>query len=478
MCHRNERRIRALLALVLFASIAFLPARANPFEKGQGGPFHRTVLGLCEDYSDGNRTRSKVESDMALARRVGARVLRVGIAWNAIEPEPGRRDFRFVDRLVEAGERHGLKLIPYVAYSPRWAVRKAREFWSEPPRDPSTYADLVAALALRYAGRVDSWEIWNEPDNPAFWKGTARAYARLVDETSRRVRETVPGVRLVLGGMAKAESPFLDALLAHPGLLDKVDVANLHAYHETWDEERSEELPARLRAFRSALERVSRGRPLWLAEFGYSSWRRPGPHASEWGVDVVFDYEHSPEAQALALWKTHVLTLGTRAVELAAWYRIRDLEEDEAVIGDANNRHLGLVRWNGDPKPALGAYRLVTTLFSDGLRSAKDRVRVTKAEGSQAVVRSFETEKGTFIVTGWLRSARRDELDDASGSAHDPRREVVSFRVPEGTRIRNLRFLKLDGSMANLGTKSDARSVKGIPVSGKEPFIATFSLSP
>src|SRR5690606_20264460 len=72
-----------------------------------------------------------------------------------------------------------------------------------PPRDPSIYAQYIAMLAQRYPG-VSAWQIWNEPNIPAFWRPAedAQSYARLLHASVNALRMAVPDKPVVIGGMA------------------------------------------------------------------------------------------------------------------------------------------------------------------------------------------------------------------------------------------------------------------------------------
>src|SRR5207244_1393106 len=73
-----------------------------------------------------------------------------------------------------------IRLIPYVADTPRWNSNGQVDFWKRPPADLRAFTELMALLAGRYRGSIRSWEIWNEPDNPDFWAGSAADYAALL----------------------------------------------------------------------------------------------------------------------------------------------------------------------------------------------------------------------------------------------------------------------------------------------------------
>lgn len=48
-------------------------------------PWQKTALGLCEDYREETRSLDAARRDLAVARDVGARVLRVAFGWDASE---------------------------------------------------------------------------------------------------------------------------------------------------------------------------------------------------------------------------------------------------------------------------------------------------------------------------------------------------------------------------------------------------------
>src|SRR4030042_5096180 len=66
----------------------------------------------------------------------------------------------------------GLLLFGNLAYNPVFHDPRT-------PEGVEAYCALARAAAKRYKGRIDHWQIWNEP-NGGFWKGTPEQYARLM----------------------------------------------------------------------------------------------------------------------------------------------------------------------------------------------------------------------------------------------------------------------------------------------------------
>jgi hypothetical protein len=79
------------------------------------------------------------------------RYLRCAFSWNGIEPERGRYRFQFWDILVREAARAHITLIPYVAYTPRWAAATDVDFWKQPPANPDDYAGFMSKLAFAIA---------------------------------------------------------------------------------------------------------------------------------------------------------------------------------------------------------------------------------------------------------------------------------------------------------------------------------------
>ncbi|HLK50166.1 MAG TPA: cellulase family glycosylhydrolase [Bryobacteraceae bacterium] len=392
--------------------------------------FYRMPTAVEDDYFDATSPIERVKRHFAVARRVGAAYFRCGFTWNAIEREPGKYDWTFWDNLVRTAEQNHIPLIPYVAYPPKWAVASESEFWKQPPRDPQIYGDFMYTIAARYRGRVAAWEIWNEPDNHDYWTGTVDQFAPLVTFAAKRIREADPHAVLVLGGLSYGAGPFFQRLINDYHVDRYVDVIALHAYPETWSNERAETVFQQwIPAVWDALTRDQSGVDLWVNEMGYADYRYRSNQASIYGVSVYYRGEHTSQYQAQMLFKFEVMALGSGHVSLSGWYRIDDFPSTEKRLGpDAVNYHLGLFDPSGRPKPAFRALRFFNRLFSRPTRRVP--ARVGRPGSSQSVVDLFERVDGRFLMVGWLRSPLPAEVSDQSGMLEDRRSENISLDLP------------------------------------------------
>jgi hypothetical protein len=435
----GPRRPRtAILSFTSAWVLAWAGVSAPAEEPAREVPFRTVPIGIGEDYASNRRTVEAARRDLEACRRAGATVLRISFSWSEMEPEPGRFDFSFWDEVVPlAVDEYGLRLIPYVCYTPAWASADpaSETIWTTPPKDPAAFGRFVGALVTRYKDRLHSWELWNEPDIPEFWTGTPAQFAALIREGSRAVRQADPKARVVLGGIAK-HPEYLSTLLRDETISHLVDVVNCHAYFETWHEAPLEELTTYINRMADVIAEYGDGQDLWMAEVGYSNFRPEGSGRISEMYRARHGFEHTPEFQAEALVRSMALILATGKVGLITWYRINDLPGSQTVIGDVNNRSLGLVDLQGRPKPALEGFRRGTALFGRPLRAADDRVQVTRPIASRAEVHCFEGPDGSMTVVAWQRtSVAGDGRRGAAGQEPARAAELLTLTVP-GRRLR------------------------------------------
>lgn len=417
--------------------------------------FRRVPIGLCEDYPEESTSIDRVRDDMRVLRALGVRTLRVSLPWDSIEPADDRFDWSFWDRFVAIAIEHGIRLIPYVAYTPAWAAREgAAEPWHEPPREVAEFEEFVRVLASRYGDRIDSWELWNEPDNPAYWSGSAAAYAELVRAGARAVRRSDPTALIVLGGIAW-NTDLVQELFDDYDIARDVDVVNVHSYAETWSGDRLESIPAYVDRVARILERHGGHEQIWAAEVGYSSLRRGNRISADY--TARFDYEHTAAFQAVALVRMLVLLRATDEVDLVAWYELRDLARGADAIGDDNNRHLGVVRPDGVPKPAYAALAQAVRLLDGPLRVVDADVAATSVSDATAAfeLHAFERPDGSLLVFAWIPTLEAGAVASSASHGADRREADLLVRLPtraaeasihdEAGRRRTRVALRVDG---------------------------------
>lgn len=383
-------------------------------------------MGLCEDYPEETRSLDAARRDLLHAHLAGAKVLRIAFGWDAMEPERGRYDWSFWDEFVAlAVNDYGIQLIPYICYTPRWAaVENGENFWRSPPRSSEDFARFVEALVRRYRSRIRSWELWNEPDNPSYWLGTREEFADLVRAGSAAVRRADPSANVVLGGIA-TRIDFLEELFRLDRIGPWVDVVNFHSYLETWHADPIETLPSTIEQIAHLVTTYGENEPIWMAEAGYSSVG-PRSQISEF-YRTRFEDEHGEVAQADALIRFVVLAASSEQLSVLAWYRINDLPATESVIGDDNNRHLGLIGKGQKEKPAALAFAGLAHLFAQPYRIEPLHVVSTSA-GRPIEAHLIVFRDGRHVIFAW--NANTGTAPPQASPQKDLRSQSVHLRFP------------------------------------------------
>jgi len=205
------------------------------------------------------------------------------VNWPNLEPNKGQWQFETLDRFVLLAQQHGTGLLLPLGGSPRWASARPNVpsnyspgFTAEPANleDWRTYVRMVVT---RYQGRIQAYEIWNEPNLRDFWTGTTDQMLTLTREASQIIHTLDPHA-LVVSPSATADYgiPWLAEFLQKGGG-QYVDVIGYHFYLKP--QQMPEELLPFVQKVRQVLsENNLDDKPLWNTESG---WLRGAPFPSE-----------------------------------------------------------------------------------------------------------------------------------------------------------------------------------------------------
>lgn len=172
--------------------------------------------------------------------KLGVKWARVQTGWCRCETVKGRYDFAWLDEIVDSLLEQGIR--PWfnlgygnVLYTPEshtpFAVGYVPLFTEEARAGWTAFVD---AVAKHFAGRVTHWEIWNEPNIPAFWrqrKPAAADYVELVKLTAPRLRRHIPDATLIGIALSGAATQYVGECL-DAGIADYVDVVSYHPYSD------------------------------------------------------------------------------------------------------------------------------------------------------------------------------------------------------------------------------------------------------
>jgi beta-xylosidase len=189
---------------------------------------------------------------------------------------------------------------------------------------------------------IEAAMIWNEPNNKSHWDPELdpdwAIFAEMAILAGQAIRAENAQLTRVLGGISPIDPGFIANMQAR-GVLDHVDAVAVHGFPLDWNLWQIQEWPIKI----AEIEAIT-DLPVWVSEVGVSSF----------GAD---------EVQAWGLERTAELLKG-RAPRLH-WYSLFDLPEawgattrHKEAEGSSYYRHfhMGLIRADGTPKPALEVF--------------------------------------------------------------------------------------------------------------------------
>ncbi|MBN1420213.1 MAG: hypothetical protein JXP34_15645 [Planctomycetes bacterium] len=336
-----------------------------------------------------------LERRLDAMREIGVKWGRQDFTWRRIERTEGEYDFAPYERLVEACRAHGIILFGNLAYAPPFHDPRA-------PEGVDAYCAFARAAVKRFAGKVDHWQIWNEP-NGGFWKGSPEEYARLLAASGKAIHDADPKARVLGLNMA-----FCDVLWAEKILklvpYDCFDIACFHPYRppsapeerfdwweldqyvKSWHKhdltpdyplvrmtflEQAEEL-------RKAMAEFGEPKPLWITEICWNAHIHP--------------YGTSELRQADLAVRFHVLAIASRRIEKVFWWTLRDGGTRQFDQADM----VGLARADLSPKYAYYAFAVMTRML-EGKRWIRN-----DAFGPDVYAAVFRDETaGEDLIVAW-----------------------------------------------------------------------------
>jgi hypothetical protein len=196
-----RRPLRA--AVLAFATLAMVAAVAAPAGGAETG---LNVAGFFATPAQ----NAKLES---LVDQLRPGWVRVFLNWNQIEPAAGSFDTgQLADyKAFFAALPAGTKVDIDVVGSPAWANGGSSNS-ATPPVNDQSYAGFVNYLANAFGASVTAYEIWNEPDDSAWWSGSAAQYASLLKAAYGAIKSANPNATVILGGLTANDAPYLAQL--------------------------------------------------------------------------------------------------------------------------------------------------------------------------------------------------------------------------------------------------------------------------
>jgi len=400
----------------------------------------------------------------AAATALGAGWTRIRFEWNRMQPNgPTEWNPSVSDQTLNNELTHGREVVGLLVTTPGWATDTAvgagvpRGLYLPTDDSNNLWAGFVREVVGRYAGRIDHWTIWNEPDIPTSsidmtWGGSVEDFVRLLQVAYLVAKETNPNAVIHMAAITHHHDEhwfgrFIEKLVAQPGAAANghyFDVATLHLYHE----------PEKIYAITAHYDAMMRGhgirKPLWIAETN------------------AYLSRATPEEQAFFVFQAFSLEIAAGAERIAV-YKMADTETDAA----ADPEPFGLVRIDGSRRPAFTAYQVAATYLA-GFRGASwDRrdgislVTVDRGASTTTVLWSRSPESQTAMVP---TRTTRALLVDVWGSAHYvyPERGYFYVDLPgancsQGCWLGGAPYMLVEGAPASADTAPTPQPPTPVP---------------
>jgi hypothetical protein len=242
-----------------------------------------------------------------LLRRMGIRWARVDWNWGDREPSRGNIAWDFLGGMVDVAERHGLKLFPVLTYVPAWARQPDGVFL------PEDHASYVGRVLSRYRGRIQAFDVWNEPEgdspmsatkNPALWVADLKA----VRQAALTADPNCKMVGIALSGNPGDPGSWNLPLLEPPHSIGQyLDAYDWHSYPAPRNRrpegtERASSVDG-LKEWAPRVRALVAGRGVWITEHGYTTCDPHDPRVVElarsWPAGAPFDVTEKQQGDYL-----------------------------------------------------------------------------------------------------------------------------------------------------------------------------------
>ena len=343
--------VATLIAALIATMMAFNPASAA---SSVGPVFGVQFHGTWSNYTDAERAMV-----LDTLKANGVESVRIDVSWRMLEPDKSGTFSAWglaqVDNAIRMAAERGLKPLVTLWMAPKWANGSNDE------RVPVTSAkglkglkSVSQRLAARYAGVVDAWEFWNEPNDDNFMRGAdPKVYAKMLQYAYAGFKAGHAATPVVFGGPSYVDDAWVGKALA-AGARGKYDIMSVHPYMGVFDESpllpdngtmwRMNHLPALIEVMKKYGDG---GKQIWFTEFG---WRvnPTAPNAANWERGVTQAQQAEYLAQTIGLVRSTY-----PQVTRVYWY------DDRVDNTDPANTGWGLVYPDGSVVPALAGLRSV-----------------------------------------------------------------------------------------------------------------------
>jgi hypothetical protein len=427
-----------------------------------------------------------------VAYDAGVKWERLTFWWSGLQAGPGQdlNPFYLPMNYVDKERQNGITVVGLLINTPDWAASDPSEHTASVPKnlalpynDPNNYwGQFVSKVVRQYAGHIDNWVIWNEPDiqsgdpNAVYrtWAGSTADYYQLLKVAYQAAHAANPNVTVVTAGVTywgdvKAGrhqyfDRFLDQVVADPTAASHGYYFDKVAVHLYVNPDGLYTVPVLFHAF---MHNHGFDKPTWINEMNVIPYDDPVNAGTE--RSSPRDLRSTLDEQASFIIEGFAMGLAA-GVERIEVYKMKDGDGD-VISGQA------LVYNNLQLRPAYVSFQVAASYFSNArsatLFSAKEVREVVFDRGGQRttavwttkpsslVVRVPASGKNATIVDQYGTSTGVSATDGFYTLTLDPATMHTNQDDPEGYLIGGHPMLLIEQG-------TDGASIAGIPGSSQD----------
>jgi hypothetical protein len=130
--------------------------------------------------------------------------------WASVEPSTGQFNWSRLDDAIAVAQANGVTTINYNMHTtPLWAAADPSapcEFsfltaCSSPPTNIDDWNNYVTALVTRYKGKINYYELWDEPNYRGQWSGTMQQLLSMAQSAYGIIKSIDPNAQVLTPGV-------------------------------------------------------------------------------------------------------------------------------------------------------------------------------------------------------------------------------------------------------------------------------------
>lgn len=139
--------------------------------------------------------------------------MRLDIPWHFAQPTATTYNWGFIDRAVNLAFNRGFFILGVITSTPPWAAVSNDGNPYHRPASATDYGNFCRAVAARYFGKIDAYEIWNEPNARSFFAPNPDPtfYTSMLKAGYAAIKSVNPANTVVTGGLGPV--PNADGLI-------------------------------------------------------------------------------------------------------------------------------------------------------------------------------------------------------------------------------------------------------------------------